>query len=597
MVTPEPGEDLPAAIAYREVVYAEAEHFYGVIALLLGQAPVSQSLALDTWRRVWQMYDRGQIFGDAEDFLYRWGIRSALNRLSRGADLRGYQPPTTGDDRWVTVMGIIQSLAPQQRAAVLLTIWAAVQRRRAALATAISEERVAEATFAARQEYRLAKGAPPPLLPECHEMGPLLAAQRDGTISAVEEARIDSHVAACAVCQGAAAAYQEFDEVLKGIAAPEASGNPVDAALAIPATGPARPHGLRRLAGLATGPLGITMILIAAVLLFRDCGEVSIKAGAGRTSDLIFARDGGATIVLDAGSGREAGRLGAGVLSADGVRLYGTRTGCRGQSGATTIWLGDMGTFETTDVGCVNERLAAVVVDGEQGLLYLTDPDAERLVAFDLKARRLDSTVLRAEGLTRPFAPETALATSDRGGLLTISSGGDAATSLVRTDLRARTVSSVILSLDPGKGPLALSTSAQGDLVWIYDVEGGRILEVAPDGATREGRLDTSVGSDRPSGAQTVRHGLLGLSPDGARLFAALSDGGIAVIGVERLEVETRFTPDRKYAALALSTDGRHVFALQTDGAYVVLDAASGAQQLRRAQVAGKEILQVNAGD
>lgn len=594
----EPGEELPVSIAYREMVNAEADRLYGVIALLLGQAAVAESLSLDAWRRVWQAYDRGQIFGDEEELLYRWGIRSALNRQSRSSDLRGYQPPTTGDDHWVTVMGIVQRLSPQQRAAVLLTIWGGVQRRTAALATAISEERVAEAAFVARQEYRLAKGAPPPELPDCHEMGPLLAAQRDGTISSADESRVGGHLATCSVCQAAAAAYREFDEVLKGIAAPAASVDPVDAALDVPAAGPARPQGLRRVAGLASGPFVLTLVLIAAVLLFRDCGEVSIKAGAGRTSDLIFARDGAATIVLDAGSGREAGRLGLGVLSADGERLYGTRTGCRGQAGATAIWLGDLGTFQTTDVGCVGERVAALAVDGEEGLLYLTDAQAERLMAFDLKAQGLDSRVLRADGLARPFAPETALTTASRSILLTIASGGDAdTTSLVRTDLRSLTASTRTLSPDLGPGSLALTSSAQGERVWIYEVDGGRIREVTSNGATRLGRLSENSPRSDSSGARTLRNGALALSPDGARLFAVLSEGGIAVVSVERLEVDGTFAPESRYTAVAASTDGRYLFALQTDGTYVVLDAATGAERLRRARVQGREILQVNAGD
>src|SRR5581483_396649 len=107
--------------------------------------------------------------------------RAALGRLRRQqAELRGLLPPTTAPDRQITAFGILSSLAPDQRAAVLLAVWLQVGYALPGLASGVGAARARDLSYAARQEYREARGGPPDLGPVCHEVAPLLSARADG---------------------------------------------------------------------------------------------------------------------------------------------------------------------------------------------------------------------------------------------------------------------------------------------------------------------------------------------------------------------------------------------------------------------------------
>src|SRR6478672_11286518 len=84
-----------STIAYRELAYEHSARLVGYLYLLTGDGPQAESLAAAAFRRVWEMFRRGDILGDAEEQLYRQATRAGLQWMQRSGNLRGFQPPTT----------------------------------------------------------------------------------------------------------------------------------------------------------------------------------------------------------------------------------------------------------------------------------------------------------------------------------------------------------------------------------------------------------------------------------------------------------------------------------------------------------------------
>lgn len=594
----------PSIIAYQDIASKEVDRVYGFVFLLVGDRPKAEEITLEAFRRTWEGFRRGRVVDDAAETLYRWATRISVNRLGRSKELRGHQPPTTAEDREITAMGIVSGFAPQQRAGVLLAVWGGLAYRVAGIASALGERRVGDVTFAARQEYRHARSGRTDRNQTCQEIGPLLSAHLDNEGQANDRERVEAHLAGCEACQHTERMYREFGAILKAVRiAPPISGLG-DAAVAVPEAQPSpRVRGARELRRLAAGPALLVLVLIAAVVIFRDCGEPSIKTGVGRTSDLIYAQESSATLVIDAGSGREIGRLDAGVLTQSGHEVYGTRRRCRGRGDATTIWKADTGTLQAADVGCADGRLAAIAVDEDADRLYLGDEAADwgRLVVFDLKQGTVAGSLSAPPMLADVFRPDRAILATDRRSLFSYGALRDSMSPAVAWfDLpSARAPGWVALDGAEG-GAVSMVASVDGQRVFVYDLAEGRLHEVDLE-RSRIGR-STSVGASGPvaSGEPASRalvRGALAASPDGAVLYAVLPEGGIAVVGVDRLEVAGRLGSQRRYKAIAASTDGRMLYGLEGDGTYVVLDESTGEPLLRRARVRGSDFLQVNAGE
>lgn len=602
--TPDEMDQKPASIAYRELAHEHAPRVYEYAMLLLGERALAETVAAEAFRRTWEAFRRGDVFGDAEEILFRNVTRDAGRRIARNRDLRGHLPVTTADDRAITAFGIVSNFAPQQRAGVLMAVWAGLGYRVAGIASGLGEGRVADLAFSARQEYRHAQGGAPDAGRECLEVGPRLSAQLDGAERAGGGA--EAHLGSCAVCQETQRVFEEFGAMLRGERILAPSTDMVDAALraSTAGSGPRPPIGLRLLR-LASGPAVLVAVLVAVLLVFQQCEEPSIRTGIGRTSDVIYARDGEGTVVLDSGSGRELGRVAAGVLTRSGHEVYGTRPRC-GPSGGTAIWVVDTGTLQQTDVGCADGRLAVVGADEGAHRVYLADEAAgwSRLVVFDLASRRLVGAV-EEPGIEEAFRPDRTLVDVGRSALFSygvlreLREGADAAGVVMRTDLDTlQVVGWAGLGPSRASGVSLLATEPSGRVL-VYDVGGGALWQVD---LTTEGRLPrrrdlVAGGPGGEAGTGPVVRGALALSPDGTLAYAVLPGGGIAAVDVRRFEPLRELARERQFAAVGVSSDGRMLYALERDGTYSVLDAGTGESLLRRARGRATEILQINAGE
>ncbi|MPZ15644.1 MAG: hypothetical protein GEU73_14685 [Chloroflexi bacterium] len=596
--------EFPATSLYRQLVADHTDRVYGYVMLLVGDRSVSENIANDSFRRTSQALLRGQIMGDAEEVLYRHATREGLRRLARSKELRGQLPPTSADDRQITAFGIIDGFSPQQRAAIFLAAWGQLGYRVAGVATGIGEGRAAELAFAARQEYREARGYPSDMTPACQDAGPVLSARADGARLAGENA-VDDHLVSCDLCRGTAAAFDEFGAVVRAIHIPSPTTDVAGAAL-----GEVEAHARRRVAGigdilrLAVGPGLLVVVLIVGLLVFQQCSEASVQTGLGRTSDLLYVhlRDesGDWIVTLDSGSGRELSRVPGGTLTGNGQRVYSAEASCEGGPCVTTIRLSDTGTTERTDVAQVDGRLEAVAVVEERQDLYLVDAASgwTRLLRFDLEVGRLSGSVSAPTDLLEPYRPgRTALA--EDGSVLfgVASSVDDESGRVLATDLRAmEIIGSVPLERAELSSVNVLPRTLNGR-AYAYEPGGGRLHEVSIDGAQSVASIDMeTVRSTAATGGTTsVVEGALAAGAQGL-LYAVHPSGGIAVVEADPLRVVRQVREDRRYTAVVVSSDGEKLYALEEGGTYVVLDEATGMELLRRNQGQIVGFVQVNAG-
>ena len=579
--------------AYRELAEEHADRVYGIALLLVGDPPLALDLMRQGFQRTWDTIRRDLLVEDAAETLYRSTTREALRRVVRSrGDLRGFLPVTTADDNQITAFGITSGFPAQQQAAIYLAVWARLGYRLAGLASGVGEARARDLVFSARQEYREARGAPPDAGASCHEAAPLLSARADG--EPVEmSAQLQEHLSSCPVCRQTSAIFDEFSARLAALRLPNPPEDPVDAALAVLRAGAER-HRFPRILRLMAGPAILTVVLIGALFVLRGFGEPEIATGVGRTSDLLYARDAnGAIVVLDSGSGRELGRLPNGVLAQNGQRVYGVSTACQEGGCSSTVQVTDTATMVGNPLGRLEGRLALLGVDEVRGRLYLTDDEGSRLLAFDSALGQVVQEIEQPDGLRAAFAAGDAVVSADGSTLFTLGSTEDAQAAAVVTNLLAGRVQSTI-SLPGAREEYAGQLHAGGRL-FAYQLEQGTVHEIDPGSGrvTGNAQVDPSGGS-RPAGGEDR---YLAAPAQSALVYAVVPSGGIAIMQSGPIRLSNRLAADRQFRSVSASSDGSLLYTIESDGSYAVLQATSGQQLVRRANVNAVALLQANAGE
>ena len=77
--------DAPALETYTDLVDRHLERLYRFLVLMIGERDLAEADTLAAYRRVWTDLQAGNVFGDAEEILYRTATRSALRRRQRGS--------------------------------------------------------------------------------------------------------------------------------------------------------------------------------------------------------------------------------------------------------------------------------------------------------------------------------------------------------------------------------------------------------------------------------------------------------------------------------------------------------------------------------
>src|SRR5229473_4244784 len=89
-------EDTPPLIAYRELVYQEAQRLYDFAVLLVEDRVLAIEIFRGALERSWTALRKRQLYMDIDEAVF-WNVsREAAQRLLKIKELRGYQPPTTG---------------------------------------------------------------------------------------------------------------------------------------------------------------------------------------------------------------------------------------------------------------------------------------------------------------------------------------------------------------------------------------------------------------------------------------------------------------------------------------------------------------------
>src|SRR5439155_25969198 len=132
-------------------------------------------------------------------------------------------------------------------------------------------------------------------------------------------------------------------------------------------------------------------------------------------------------------------------------------------------------------------------------------------------------------------------------------------------------------------GGIELVAAGDTGRVYAYETGTGRLHEVdsAVGQVVRTLELSGRAAATSPPPGGNNPRGTVAVGPEG-RLYAAVRTGGIAVVDLGRFEVLRRLNADRDYTTVSLSTDGRELYTVDSGGSYVVLDATTGEQLLRR---------------
>ncbi len=585
----------PASRAtFEELVDEHAERIYGLVVLLLGDRAIAEAVVLDAYRSLWDALDRGLILGDQEETLFRAAVQRAVRRLNRSSELRGTLPPTTADDRQITAYGIVQQLIPEHRAAVLAVIWAGLDYRLAGLASGVGRDRARDVVFSARQEYREAYGGGVADAPACRAIAPALSMLADGELEGEERTRAEEHLASCGSCPATAAAFDAFNQMIRALRVPAEPAALRARLLAIPEQ-TTRPTGIRRLIGLAAGPALLVIVLAVGLFALQQCAEPTIKTGVGRTSDVIYASRGNAVAIIDAGSGRELGRLPLAVVGRSGTEAYGTGPPCGPGGSGTTIRAVDAATLQIRDIGCVDGMVKVLAANDQGGRVFLGDAlgSSEQLLVFDVRQSRVIDTITADATLTGVFANRVAMAPDGSSLFSTtaIAEPGRARFAVAETDLNELRIVGVAEIPEPC-GPDAVLLPIGPDEVYAYQVACGRLHELHPRSGRPARTLDLGENT-----APTATQALLAAPPTGDLLYVLMPGNGILIVDRSRFLEVRRLTPERPLTGIAASTDGGALYATAQDGSYLVLDAGSGRTMLRRGNVGQVEILQVNAGE
>jgi len=585
----------PAANAtYQGLVDDHTEPLYGLVMLLLGDAAIAEAIILEAYRFTWDELDRGMILGDQVETLYRAAIQRAIRRLSRSAELRGILPATTADDRQVTAYGIVHQLIPEHRAAVLSVIWGGLDYRLVGVATGTGRDRTRDAVFSARQEYREAYGAGIDA-PACRDIAPALSMRADGELTGDELERAEAHLASCGSCPATATAFDEFTTKIRALRVPGAPDQLRDRLLAIPRQ-TNRPTGWRRLLSLATGPALLVIALGVGLFALQQCTDPTIKTGAGRTSDVIYAsRDAQVVAILDAGSGRELGRLPLAIVGSAGREAYGTGPRCGPGDRGTTIRAVDAGTMEIRDIGCVDGAVTVLAADDRGGRVLLGDAqgNSEQLLVFDVRQSRVTNTIAADPTMTGVYAGRVTLSPDGTALFSTtaVAERGGVRFAVAETDLETDRIVG-IAEIPDACGPDAVLLPTARDEVYAYQVSCGRLHELHPRSGRPARRVD--LGESNPTAAGQA---LLAAAPNTDLLYALVPGGGIVIVDRIQFQEVRRLNPERQVTGIASSTDGAALYTTTQDGSYLVIDAGSGRTLLRRGNFGNNAIIQVNAGE
>ena len=185
-VQTEPTEDTPPLIAYRSFVYDEAQRLYELAVLLVENPDLAMQLVLRALDRTWTSLQRRQVYMDIDEATCWAIVRDAAQRRGRSSEVRGFQPPTTGNDRHITAVGIVSQFSPEQAAAVYQVGRMGSSYQFAGTISGTGEQRARDIVFSARQEYREVREPFIPASPACSTLMPLLSARADGQLRAEE---------------------------------------------------------------------------------------------------------------------------------------------------------------------------------------------------------------------------------------------------------------------------------------------------------------------------------------------------------------------------------------------------------------------------
>jgi outer membrane protein assembly factor BamB len=339
------------------------------------------------------------------------------------------------------------------------------------------------------------------------------------------------------------------------------------------------------------------MSIIVVAVAFRDCGDPTIKTGAGRTSDVAVARANASLVVLDTGTGREIGRVPVGVLTPNGERVYSTHAGCRGNAESTTLSRSEIATLKTEELGCIAGQVSAAAVDEAVNVVYVSDTAGQRLSGVDLQGLAVRSSVNAPPDQPALFDPRWLV--EDGASILAVGQVADGAAS---QSVIVRRVALPALDLSAG----ARFPAEDLTMIRLVPTSDGRVLAYdASTGRLRE--LDVARGqllsaTDLP-GHQGVAEGRgsvaahpIVLSSDERTLFAAVPEGGIVVLDIPGGQVIRRMNLEHHYLSIALGSGDGMIYAVESGNVYVVLDAASGKELIRRPNLPLSDILEVSRG-
>lgn len=601
---PEVQPETPPLIAYRALVYEEAQRLFQFAVLLVEDPRLAAEVVQRAFERTWTALRRRQLYMDIDEQVYWNVVREVAQRLARSKQVRGYQPPTTGDDRHITAVGVLEGFAPEQRAAVYLAVRFGTGYQFAGAAAGIGESRARDVVYAARQEYREAREPVDVVAPECARMAPLLSARVEGQLREQERTNVEAHLGSCPVCTGTLRSYEDFSAALKELPLPRLEGEPVEQALAIPAGRPDRPRvGFRRFVAIANGPIALIALVAAGFFVYtRWFTPPPIETGVGRTSDLVYARaaDGGGIMVLESGSGRELNRLPAGALAPSGYAIYAESAQCGPAECKTTLTRTDTATGETSPIASLDGHLHVIAVDRRERA-YLVDQTSgwDLLVAVNLREARVEGTARGPDELSESFGPRRPLLAPGGRTLFTLArptSGVGVA--VLTTDLAPLRVNRWITLTGLADLGVGMTLSADGNRLFVYFPADGTLQEVDAPGGRVLRSLGLRAEEQRPEGSFIPAEGtLIAADNRGEYVYCVLPTGGVAVVSQDSLELVREVATERRYRAIGVSSDGGALYALGFDGSYRVFDPRTGAERVNRAQVRAEDILQVNVGE
>lgn len=601
-VKAEASEETPPLIAYRELVYDEAQRLYELAVLLVESPPLAMQLVLRSLDRTWTSLQRRQLYMDIDEAAFWAVVREAAQRRGRSTEVRGLQPGTTSNDRLITAVGIVSAFAPEQAAAVYQVGRLNSSYQFAGTISGMGEQRARDIVFSARQEYREARERFIPAGPECSRFAPLVSARVDGQLRPEDLAEVEAHLATCPVCQASSGLFEDFNAALKELRLPPAGVDVVEESLAISTGRPDQaPRGWRRVLRFFSGPWGLIPFFIVGALILRQCEPAPVDIGVGRTSDLVYARsaDGKNIMVLESGSGRELPvRLPPGVLGPNGQTLYAAGSECGANGCKTTLSATDTGTGVSAPIASLDGRLHIIAVRGGE-LGYLADEDADwnRLVAVRLRDGGVQGTLNAPADVHRTFGPERPLQLPLEGAMVTLARRADGdGLAVVSTDLSGLMVKDSVQLAPSLSGALSIVRSADAKHLYVYSPVGSTIVDIDRGQRRVVRSVDLKPGGGESPFAATEGT-FIAAAPDGELLYCVLPAGGIAAVRTDTLETVRELGVDRRYRSVAVSTDGGSIYTLGLDGAYRVLEAVTGKERVSRSQVRADAILQVTTGE